>query len=65
MKGAAKVIPRSEMVTDGHRPLGRINVKQEGCETWGPDGTYVAKFPTLKAARRALYERDVAAGGAA
>lgn len=63
-RAQAKFTPRSETVTDGHRPLGRINCKAEGCETWGPDGEYLAKFPTIQAARKALFEinRDGAKG---
>lgn len=51
--------PRSESVTDGLRTLGRINGRAEGFETWGPDGHYVAKFPTIQAARKALFDLDL------
>lgn len=57
-RAQAKFILRSEVVTDGHLTLGRINCKEEGCETWGSDGQYVAKYPTIQAARKALFELD-------
>ncbi|MFD1941306.1 hypothetical protein [Paradevosia shaoguanensis] len=51
-----KASPRSEIVTFGTDYAGKINVTGRGCETFGPADQYIATFPTIQAARKALFE---------
>ena len=47
---------RTETVTLGTERLGKINVTDRGCETFGPLGQYLGTHVTIQAARKALYE---------
>jgi len=50
------VTPRTETVTLGHDYAGKVHVTDRGFETFGPSDEYVATFPTIQSARKALFE---------
>lgn len=59
---SAKVVARTESVTNGHDNLGTIKIEAGGCEARGADGAAVGTFPDVAAARKALYLRSLGAG---
>ena len=52
----APLKPHSETVSFGHDVGGTVHVKPQGAEAYGPHGEYVATFPSLREARKALFD---------
>ena len=46
---------RSETVTNGHDTIGIVISNERGHEAYGEGGKYLATYPTLPAARRAVF----------
>ena len=51
-----KFSPRTETVTLGHDYAGKVFVTERGFEAFGPNDEYLATFPTIQSARKALFE---------
>lgn len=51
-----KLALRTEYVTAGTETIGTIRVTARGCECFGPLDQYLATYPTIEGARRALFE---------
>ena len=49
-------VAHTETVTFGHTHGGKVKVTRDGAEAFGPREEYVATFPTLREARKALFE---------
>lgn len=47
---------RTETVTLGTDYAGKIHITERGFETFGPLDQYLATFPTIQSARKALFE---------
>ena len=48
--------PHTETVTFGHTYGGKVKVSPDGAEAFGPRDEYVTTFPSLREARKALFD---------
>lgn len=53
---SAALKPHSETVSFGHTPGGKVTVTRDGAQATGPHGEYVGTFPSLRDARKALFD---------
>ncbi|WP_108461349.1 hypothetical protein [Devosia naphthalenivorans] len=51
-----KLTRRTEYITAGTTTIGLVNCTDRGFETFGPLDQYLATYPSLEAARKALFE---------
>ncbi|WP_421952109.1 hypothetical protein [Pelagibacterium sp.] len=58
-----KPVSKQEIVTVGTVRIGTVNQTDRGFEAFGPFDQYVATFPTLSSARKALFDMHMAAKG--
>lgn len=52
----SKLNRRAEYVTTGTTAIGHVNVTDRGFEAFGPLDQYLATYPTLDGARKALFQ---------
>ena len=51
-----RVMPSTEVVTSGHDTIGMVVTNERGHEAYGEAGNYLATYPTLPAASKAVFQ---------